>query len=45
VKLSTDLRGLPLYVEQENERAQQVYRAMGMTNTRYHLFEWMRDGW
>ncbi len=45
VELSTDLCGLRLYVEQENERAQHVYRALGMGNTRYHLFEWMRDGW
>jgi GNAT superfamily N-acetyltransferase len=45
VESSDDLRGLRLYVEKENERAQDVYRAMGMSDTRYHLFEWMRDAW
>lgn len=45
VERSDDLRGLRLYVEKENERAQDVYRAMGMSDTRYHLFEWMREGW
>ena len=45
VEQSSNLRGLRLYVEQENERAQAVYCEMGMENTRYHLFEWMRDGW
>jgi ribosomal protein S18 acetylase RimI-like enzyme len=45
IEQSDNLRGLRLYVEQENERAQAVYRELGMENTRYHLFEWMRDGW
>ncbi len=45
VETSDHLRGLRLYVEKENERAQEVYRAMGMDDTRYHLFEWMREGW
>lgn len=45
VEASDGLRGLRLYVEKENERAQDVYRAMGMSDTRYHLFEWMREGW
>ena len=45
VETSDGLRGLRLYVEKENERAQEVYRAMGMNDTRYSLFEWMREGW
>lgn len=45
VEASSDLRGLRLYVEQENGRAQAVYREMGMSDARYRLFEWMRDGW
>ena len=31
--------GLRLYVERENERAQAVYRAVGMTESAYRLFE------
>ena len=34
-----DVRGLRLYVEEENRRAQGVYRAVGMTETRYRVFE------
>lgn len=45
VETSSDLRGLRLYVEHENEAAHAVYREMGMRDGRYHLFEWMRDGW
>lgn len=45
VASSDDLRGLRLYVEKENERAQETYKALGMDGTRYHLFEWMREGW
>ncbi|MFT5368418.1 MAG: GNAT superfamily N-acetyltransferase [Candidatus Latescibacterota bacterium] len=45
VETSDDLRGLRLYVEKENEGAQEVYKAMGMNGTRYDLFEWMREGW
>ncbi len=45
VEQSADLRGLRLYVERENERAQQTYNAMGMDGNHYKLFEWMREGW
>ena len=31
--------GLRLYVEQENNRAQQVYRSLDMHPTRYHMYE------
>ena len=45
VEQSADLRGLRLYVERENERAQKTYHAMGMDGNHYKLFEWMREGW
>ncbi len=45
VEQSADLRGLRLYVERENERAQKTYSAMGMDGNHYKLFEWMREGW
>ena len=31
--------GFRLYVERENERAQRVYEAMGMKQTRYEMYE------
>ena len=31
--------GVPLYVDRENARAQEVYRAVGMHPARYQLFE------
>jgi ribosomal protein S18 acetylase RimI-like enzyme len=34
-----DVCGLRLYVEEENRRAQAVYRALGMAETRYRVFE------
>ena len=43
VERATDLRGLRLYVERENERAQKTYRALGMDGNHYQMFEWM-DG-
>ncbi|MDP6040508.1 MAG: GNAT family N-acetyltransferase [Candidatus Latescibacteria bacterium] len=45
VEDSGDLRGLRLYVETENERAQRTYEAMGMNGDHYRMFEWMREGW
>ena len=45
VARSADLRGLRLYVERENERAQKTYNAMGMDGNHYKMFEWMREGW
>ena len=45
VEQSAELRGLRLYVERENERAQKTYHAMGMDGNHYKLFEWMREGW
>ena len=33
------VRGLRLYVENDNERAQNTYRALGMTDPRYRVME------
>ena len=45
VEASQDLRGLRLYVEHENERAQRTYEAMGMDGSHYKMFEWMRGAY
>lgn len=42
VNSSEDLRGLRLYVDKTNIRAQQVYQNLGMNGEHYHLFEWMK---
>ena len=34
-----DVRGLRLYVDRDNERAMRTYEKLGMTRTRYLLFE------
>ena len=36
--------GFRLYVERENTRAQQIYRALGMNETRYLVFEELKPG-
>jgi ribosomal protein S18 acetylase RimI-like enzyme len=41
VESREDEKGLRLYVEHNNEVAQAVYRAMGMTDEHYRLFEWL----
>lgn len=38
------LCGLRLYVERENEHAQNVYRALGMSDEHYTMFEWLKKG-
>lgn len=38
-RLAGGVCGLRLYVEQENTRAQQVYRSLDMYPTRYHMYE------
>lgn len=43
VEQSVDLRGLRLYVERENERAQKTYHALGMDGNHYKMFEWMDE--
>jgi GNAT superfamily N-acetyltransferase len=42
VEKSDDLRGLRLYVEKNNLSAQKVYKAMGMTDDHYDLYEWFK---
>ncbi len=42
VESRTDLAGLRLYVEQENQKAQDVYRRLGMKSDHYFLFEWLK---
>jgi ribosomal protein S18 acetylase RimI-like enzyme len=42
VESTDELKGLRLYVDKTNERAQQVYEAMGMTREHYHLYEWLK---
>jgi len=36
------VRGLRLYVDRTNERAQAVYGKLGMNGDHYRLFEWMK---
>jgi GNAT superfamily N-acetyltransferase len=42
VSTSPDLRGLRLYVDKTNTRAQAVYKSLGMNDEHYSLFEWMK---
>jgi len=42
VETSPDLKGLRLYVEKTNARAIQVYRALGMSDRHYDMFEWLK---
>lgn len=42
VEESSDLRGLRLYVDKTNTKAQAVYEALGMSEEHYHLYEWMK---
>lgn len=35
-------KGIRLYVEKQNTNAQMVYRALGMSNEHYELFEWLK---
>jgi GNAT superfamily N-acetyltransferase len=43
IKADQGLIGLRLYVDKTNERAQNVYKAMGMDGDHYTVFEWMKD--
>ena len=36
------VRGIRLYVDRRNERAQQVYERLGMNGEHYQVFEWMK---
>ena len=37
-----DVRGIRLYVDKRNTRAQQVYTKLGMNGEHYQVFEWMK---
>ena len=38
----SDLKGIRLYVEKENVKAQAVYEKIGMTAEHYKLYEWLK---
>ena len=41
IAVSEHARGIRLYVDKRNTRAQEVYRRMGMNGEHYLVFEWM----
>jgi ribosomal protein S18 acetylase RimI-like enzyme len=43
VEESSELRGLRLYVDKSNLKAQRVYESLGMSGEHYHLFEWLKN--
>ena len=42
VEQNEEYKGIRLYVEKDNERAQQVYTALGMDGEHYRMFEWIK---
>lgn len=38
-----NVKGIRLYVDKRNTRAQEVYRRMGMNGDHYQVFEWMKE--
>jgi ribosomal protein S18 acetylase RimI-like enzyme len=42
VKADDALRGIRLYVDRRNVRAQNVYTKLGMNGEHYQVFEWMK---
>lgn len=42
VEESKELRGLRLYVDKTNQKAQAVYEVLGMSGEHYHLYEWLK---
>jgi GNAT superfamily N-acetyltransferase len=42
VKGDESVKGIRLYVDRRNERAQQVYARLGMNGEHYSVFEWMK---
>lgn len=42
VEVSSDLKGLRLYVEQENKNAQRVYEKLGMSKDHYFMYEFLK---
>ena len=37
------VKGIRLYVDRRNERAQRVYERLGMNGEHYKVFEWMKE--
>ena len=42
VQQSSELAGLRLYVDKQNEPAQKVYEKLGMNKHHYELYEWLK---
>lgn len=42
VEANDDLKGIRLYVEKENLRAQKAYEVVGMTREHYDMYEWLK---
>jgi len=42
VEQSSELAGLRLYVDKQNEPAQKVYEKLGMNKHHYELYEWLK---
>jgi ribosomal protein S18 acetylase RimI-like enzyme len=43
VNADQNLRGIRLYVDERNKRAQEVYTRLGMNGEHYRVFEWMKS--
>ena len=43
VNADSNLRGIRLYVDERNQRAQKVYAKLGMNGEHYRVFEWMKE--
>lgn len=43
VEDDASVRGIRLYVDRRNERAQRVYTHLGMNGEHYQVFEWMKE--
>jgi GNAT superfamily N-acetyltransferase len=43
VNADPSIRGIRLYVDRRNSRAQQVYARLGMNGEHYSVFEWMKE--
>ena len=41
-EVDASIKGIRLYVDQRNARAQEVYRRLGMNGEHYRVFEWMK---
>ena len=41
--LKDEFKGIRLYVDNTNIKARKVYSALGMDDSHYRLFEWMKD--